>query len=330
MAATGRSDGRFAPKQTETVMQTLSGQNVARKSPIASCRHAAVTMAFLASAMPLVFAGPAHAIQHGPYEMDMRYLAPCSSPPDTGVEFDFTGNELAYVSAPVTDDPYTNPFYALYLNGGPLPNPTTVNYVSGQTEYIASSTQALPNPPINWYTQDLYVDPNTGAISYIVGITVERAPSEISVAPTSVHWNPECSHSPVWGNSYVGAFDESKPIFWAAIFTQSKDQSTGDWSFTPYQVSKSGTVKLSIINNSDEPVSIGLVEVQLGFDYPTVSKKCRKDPLGCGGLEKYMDMLNPTNFPISGSGSHFTVEKSPSGPIPSGKSYVYEVNTSTK
>lgn len=308
-------------------MQTFFGLSDARTSLMASSRRAVLTAAFLASATILVLASPARAIEDGPFDLYMHFAPPCQGA--AAIEIDYPGDTIGVIPPPVNGDPNTNPFVVLQSYNGSPYNQITVTYdiALNQTEYVLSGG-VLPDPvPVNW-PGPVYVDPNTGNAEYQFGLEIDP-PTEYGTAPISKEWllsnGQPCAPIQMANPGWAGKTEKAESFLWAAIFSQTKDTTIGTWSLVAYQPSKDGSpVKLSLTNGTDAPISLGVTGYILNIAYPDIKKKCLADPLGCGGLEKDLDMLNATNFPPPGqAGSPFTEVTPPNKPLEPGQHFIF-------
>ena len=322
MAATGRGDCRSALNLMEKIMQTFFGQSV-RDSLVGSSRRAALSAALLCAAAAVV-ATPAQALVCDSFDMDNTFVLPGTNA--TGFEIDFSGDLTAEIpSPPVTTDQSTNPFYALNVFNASPYNQTTITYdaTNNLTRYVMSGTQ-LPNTvPAGW---PVISPPVNGVGTYHVGIVTNYCPGS---PPVAQYWLGQTNvlpgpAAPTWAGVLTG----KGKLEWANFFVEVSNagQTVGTWNFTPYQPSKKGgAVKFEIANNTKAPFTLGLMGYQLGFAAPVISKKCSKDPLICGGLEKYLDMLNPTDFPMPDQpGSKYVVIPPPKQPVlQPGQKYIF-------
>lgn len=305
-------------------MTSIFGNTGAGKSLVARSRHAALTVALLASA--LATAAPA--------------LADCNAlvveagngwvNPYTGTarvfEVDFNGDVTNVIPPQITADPMTNAFAGLDLwDNQTQVNPTTVTYdqSANLTRVVFSSQGVLPNPvPANWGS---YAPDYNGSYHFgeNLGWACDGATSLVPAAEYWIYPDGTTQDVPFLEGSWAGSFPKkaTKPL-WAAVYVEAADHSTGGWQLIGYAPPKNGKpVKIKLTNGSKAPIKIGLAGYELGLSPPR-DAECLKSPQ-CAANQTALEQLNEVAMPVPGQpGSPFIALKVSKKAIMPGRSIV--------
>jgi hypothetical protein len=349
MAATGRSDCRFAHNLMETIMQTLPELHEACTSLIAYSQRTALTAAISATLVPspppaslaaarrwcasLSLAAAVVALGAGqasanPVDSKNGWNPLPANVNPTGYEFDFQGDVRYLIPTQLTTDKGVNPFYAQSLYNGASYNSISVNYDSGANlTRVLLSGDALPNPvPPDWPGGHHVWN---GVDSYHTGLD-EVFPGEGDLPPVvSQHWiSPEGNFEmPALEVEWKAARHLKKrklPLDYAVIYVEAADGAGGTWTQTPYEGTDGAParpVQFMITNNTDAPISIAVIGYILNVPGPVVPAACEQP---CAGDVAILDSLQDTDYPTPDEpGSKFVLVKGPGGPLQPGQSFVF-------
>jgi len=299
-------------------------------------RSPAITAPFFKSAVAGLFglaavlacATPALADKNGTgngcnWELYNGYVLPVGNP--TGFEYIFPGDVTGQLPNPLgTGSAGTNAFYAnTQINNLATVNSNTANLNNnGDTVYVMSGS-ALDNPvPGDWPVTPIHYVGTTP--TYHFGVATQGCATW--TVPLDQYWlYPDGSsvEVPIPVVQWKGAYAKNDLLNTAVIYTSTQAGAGGWWGVT-YAVSKSGTAKFTITNNTDVPISLGTTGYTLKGPTPPNSIGCQS-PQACPGLQAAVDSLNEGVYPAPGeAGSPFTPVKTPKQALQPGQSFTFE------